>query len=209
MKKKKSVESAVQKSISNKRKSTDVSDPVSSKKSKSGPTVSSATATVSSECEFGSSIVKNANGVYACSVCDIEFKFKRNVKPHLKSKRHVQATKDAVAVTDERVSGSDNLEEIGFARQKEGEEGKSRPGTSFLVEVNRPVKYKIARRLMKTVSSCATCMKPFRDPAILSRHQRTPLHKRNVKKEKARRRLRAKLVAGGPPNTWRHFGRHL
>ena len=120
------------------------------------------------------------------------------MKPHLKSKRHLQAVKDAVAVTDERVSGTDNLEEIGFARQKEGEEGKSRPGNSFLVEVNRPVKYKIGRRLMKTVSSCATCMKPFRDPAVLSRQQRTPSHKRNIKKEKARRRLRAKLVAGGP-----------
>ena len=91
-----------------------MSDPVPSKRSKTEAT------TASSDKEFGSSIIRNAKSFYECGVCDVEFKFKRNVKPYLKSKRHLQASKDAVAVPDERVSGPDHLDEIGFARQRDG-----------------------------------------------------------------------------------------
>ena len=183
---------------SKKRKIDSGANPISSKKVKIGTPVSSKSPTASNDSEFGDSVTKNADGTYTCSVCEVQLKFKRNVKPHLKSKRHLQQAKDMVATDDERVRSADNLDEIGFARQKEGEESKSRPGTNFLLQFHRPCKYKIGRRLFKTVSSCALCMKAFRSPEILGRHQKSLEHRRNILRARAKRRLWAKPVAGGP-----------
>ena len=184
---------------SNKRKiDSSGANPVSSKKAKTATPVSSKSPTASTDSEFGDSITKNAEGTYTCSVCEVQLKFKRNVKPHLKSKRHLQQAKDMVATDDERVRSADNLDEIGFARQKEGEESKSRPGTNFLLQFHRPCKYKIGRRLFKTVSPCALCMKSFRSPELLGRHQKSLEHKKSILRARAKRRLWAKPVAGGP-----------
>ena len=146
------------------------------------------------EPEFDSCIVFS-DGTYSCSICDIAIKQKKNVKPHLKSKKHADQAKSVVGVSDENVVGKGELEEVGFARDT----ANPRPGSHFLLEFQRPLKYKIARRLMKMACSCSLCLKAFRSPEVLSRHKRTREHLDKVLIEKKRRKLRKKLVAGVGP----------
>ena len=77
-------------------------------------------------------------------------KQKRNVKPHLKSKRHLDTTKERVAMRDEAIEGTGELNEVAFTKNTDN----PRPGCHFLLRFNRPVKYKIARRVMKMACSC-------------------------------------------------------
>ena len=115
----------------------------------------------------------------------------------MKSKRHGDQCKAVVGVSDENVVGSGKLDEVGFARDR----ANPRPGCHFLLEFQRPLKYKIARRLMKMACSCSLCLKAFRSQEILSRHKRTREHLNRVLLEKRRRKLRKKLVAGDGPMT--------
>ena len=120
---------------------------------------------------------------------------KRNVKPHLKSKRHLANCKAQIAVPDEEAAGSGNLNELGFVR--ETPDKTARPGTHFLLEFNRPVKYKIARRLVRTVAACKVCLIRFRNQGILRRHKEGKQHKEMVRVKVAKKRLMNKKVAGG------------
>ena len=79
-----------------------------------------------------------------------------------------------VAVSDENVQGSGDLNEICFVRNND--ESKARPGSHFLLEFGRPLKYKIARRLLKTGCSCNVCLKTFRHQGVLRRHKMSKEH---------------------------------
>ena len=142
--------------------------------------------------EFDSCIAYS-DVIYSCKICEIEIKQKRNVKPHMKSKRHIQQAKEVVTMRDESVTGKGELNEVGFARDT----ANPRPGCHFLLEFKRPIKYKLARLLMKMACSCSLCLKAFRSSELFSRLRSTQEHKNKLKLEKRKRRLWNKPVAGG------------
>ena len=126
--------------------------------------------------------------MYTCKICEINIRQKRNVKPHLKSKRHLDNTKHRVAMRDEAITGTGDLTEVGFTRNTEN----PRPGCHCLILFKRPIKYKIARRLMKMACSCVLCLKAFRSSELYSRHLSSKAHKEKVKFEKAKKKLGVK-----------------
>ena len=144
----------------------------------------SATSLSSSTHEFDTCI-DFTNNVYTCKICEVTIKQKRNVKPHLKSKRHLQTTKERVAMRDEAIAGTGELNEVAFTRNTEN----PRPGCHFLLGFKAPIKYKIARRLMKMACSCVLCLKAFRSSELYGRHTSSREHKNKVKIEKEKRRL--------------------
>ena len=117
---------------------------------------------------------------YECQICDIQLKFQRNVNSHLKTKRHQKNKKERMVTSDESVevtSGGtrdkNNLEEIGSVRDA-GEKG--RLGVHFLVTTEKPVKYKVAKRMSKFMFSCQLCCKYFRSAGLLRRHREGKEH---------------------------------
>ena len=143
--------------------------------------------------DFDSCIKANDDKSFLCTICDCRIAQKRNVKPHLKSKRHQNNCKTEIASSDEEATGSGNLDELGFARDTTS----PRPGCHFLLEFNRPVKYKIARRLLRSVATCTVCLKRFRSLGVLRRHKESKAHREMLKVTIAKKRKMNKKVAGG------------
>ena len=163
-------------------------DPSESTSTSSAPAMK-----VAASSDFDSCIKANDDKSFLCTICDCRIAQKRNVKPHLKSKRHQNNCKTEIASSDEEATGSGNLDELGFARDTTS----PRPGCHFLLEFNRPVKYKIARRLLRSVAACTVCLKRFRSLGVLRRHRESKAHREMVKVRIAKRRKMNKKVAGG------------
>ena len=125
-------------------------------------------------------------------------KFQRNVNSHLKTKRHQRNKKERMVTSDETVeieSGqsrdSNNLEEMGFVRDV-GEKG--RPGVHFLVTTEKPVKYKVAKRMCRFMYSCQLCCQYFRSVGLLRRHREGKEHVKNYRNLKRHQRMRKKFL---------------
>ena len=173
----------------------DVQETVEDTSNISASSSSSPARKVDASSTFDSCIKESDNKSFLCTICDLTIAQKRNVKPHLKSKRHLNNCKAQVAVPDEDAAGSGNLNEVGFVR--ETPDKTARPGTHFLLEFNRPVKYQIARRLLRTVSACNVCLLFFRNQGILRRHKEGKQHKEMVRIKLSKKKLMNKKVAGG------------
>ena len=135
---------------------------------------------------------------YECKICDLKMKFQRNVNSHLKTKRHQRNKKERMVTSDETVeveSGqsrdSNNLEEMGFVRDV-GEKG--RPGVHFLVTTEKPVKYKVGKRMCRFMYSCQLCCQYFRSVGLLRRHREGKEHVKNYRNLKRHQRMRKKFL---------------
>ena len=135
---------------------------------------------------------------YECQICDLKMKFQRNVNSHLKTKRHQKNKKERMVTSDESVevaSGNsrdtNNLEEMGFVRDA-GEKG--RPGVHFLVTTEKPVKYKVAKRMSKFMFSCQLCCKYFRSVGLLRRHREGKEHILNYRNLKRHQSMRKRFL---------------
>ena len=91
------------------------------------PSTSTSTSSLSSPNNEFDTCIDITNNVYTCKICEVTIKQKINVKPHLKSKRHLQATKERVAMTDEAIAGTGELNEVAFTRNTDN----PRPGCHF------------------------------------------------------------------------------
>ena len=93
------------------------------------PSIPASRTTISSQNNEFDACIDITNNVYTCKICEVTIKQKRNVKPHLKSKRHLQQTKERVAMRDEAITGTGELNEVGFTRNTEN----PCPGCHFLL----------------------------------------------------------------------------
>ena len=62
------------------------------------------------------------------------------------------------------------------------EEGKEKTGSHFMLEFQRPIKYKVSKRLCKNIYTCTYCLKHFRSPGLLRRHKESVPHRVMEKK---------------------------
>ena len=125
----------------------------------------------------------------------MHLKFQRNINAHLKTKRHNTNKKQTMTIADETVEvgggdggSSNSLNEVGFVRDT-GEKG--RPGVHFLVTTERPIKYKLAKRICKFIYSCHICCQYFRSAGLLRRHREGKDHiskYRNLKRHQTMRK---------------------
>ena len=135
---------------------------------------------------------------WECKICDIKMKFQRNVNSHLKTKRHMKNKKEIMVTTDEtvevetQVRDSNNLEELGFVRDA-GEKG-GRPGVHFLVTTEKPVKYKVGKRMARFMYSCQLCCRYFRSAGLLRRHREGKEHVLRYRNLKRHQRMKKRFL---------------
>ena len=60
-------------------------------------------------------------------------------------------------------------------------EEENRKGKHFMIEVQRPIKYKFGKRLVKYMHVCMDCSKSFRNAGLLRRHRLTDGHRMMAK----------------------------
>ena len=130
-------------------------------------------------------IRKLDNGSFQCVYCDMNLKYKRNLKNHLKTKKHNDSKKHAMETRDESVqpdkTAQNRLDDITFVRETEEGDKKSKKGNHFWIEFNKPVKYKIAQRVNKSLFSCEHCLKNFITQGAYNRHCSSSEHLRKKK----------------------------
>ena len=101
----------------------------------------------------------------------MNIKYKKNINKHLLSKRHAQGKKENISTNDETVqvniASRDDIQELTFCRKPNVEE--NRKGKHFMIEVQRPIKYKFGKRLVKYMHVCTDCKKSFRNAGLLRR----------------------------------------
>ena len=139
--------------------------------------------------------IKKVGDGYKCQYCEITLKYKKNIKPNLKTKKHLDASKHIMNTADESVhpdkSAKNNLDEFGFIRKKSNNENeneesegtqteeaekKQKEGQHFWLEFNKPYKYKIAQRVNRSLFSCEYCRKNFISQGAYSRHCSSSQH---------------------------------
>ena len=129
---------------------------------------------------------KEVNGktVYKCKICEVSITYKKNIKKHLMSKRHAQGKKDNISTSDETIQVDigtrQDTQELPFCRKTDDDE--SRKGRHFMIEVQKPIKYKFCKRLVKYMHICIDCKKSFQNAGLLRRHRITEEHKQMSKK---------------------------
>ena len=113
-----------------------------------------------------------------------------------------------MSTTDESVhrdrSAKNNLQELGFVRDggddseenRRANEENRKKGNHFMIEFSKPVKYKIAQRVNKSLFSCEICLKTFITHGAYRRHCISSQHmqKKNLKMYGTRRKQ--KIVKG-------------
>ena len=126
----------------------------------------------------------NGKTTYECQICQIKITYKKNIKNHLTSKRHAQGKKENISTNDETVqvniNGREDVEELNFCRRTDDDD-KNRKGKHFMVETQKPVKYKFGCRIGKYMHVCKDCAKTFRNAGLLRRHRLTDAHRQMAK----------------------------
>ena len=91
------------------------------------------------------------------------------------SKRHAQGRKDNITTNDETIQVNigtrEDIQELPFCRKTKEEE--NRKGKHFMIEVQKPIKYKFSKRLVKYMHVCMDCKKSFQNAGLLRRHRQT------------------------------------
>ena len=101
-----------------------------------------------------------------------------------------------MSTSDESVhpdpSAKNKLDKIGFVRNTNEEDSKK--GTHFWIEYNKPYKYRIAKRVNKSLFSCQYCLKQFISHGAYSRHCVSSDHLKRKKLKLYGTRRRQKIV---------------
>ena len=128
---------------------------------------------------------KTEKTTYKCKIRDVKITYKKNIKKHLMSKRHAQGRKENITTNDEtiqvKIGARDDIQELPFCRKTNDEE--NRKGKHFMIEVQKPIKYKFSERLVKYMHVYMDCQKHFRSAGLLRRHRLTDGHHADDGKE--------------------------